>query len=196
MASILHIVAHPRKETSTSYNIASEFLKQTTDEITELNLYAQHIPFIDKESLAYLEGAENLTEEQKQRKNTHEQLIEQFLSADKIVVTSPMWNFGPPAILKAYIDQIVVAGKTFHYTEHGPQGLVEGKKICIIASHGGDYSGEWIAYNYQETYIKAVFGFLGITDQTTIVYEGSAMDADKTRFEAVLEKAREEGKKF
>jgi FMN-dependent NADH-azoreductase len=106
--------------------------------------------------------------------------LEAFLAADIVVVGAPMYNFGVPSQLKAWIDRISVAGKTFRYGEHGPIGLCSGKQLVIASSRGGIYSADSPAavFDHQETYLKAAFGFLGITDVTVIRAEGVAMGPD------------------
>ncbi len=103
--------------------------------------------------------------------------LEEFLAADIVVVGVPMYNLGVPSQLKAWIDRISVAGKTFRYGEHGPVGLCGGKKLVVAPSRGGVYSeGSHAApFDHQETYLKAAFGFLGITDITFVRAEGVAM---------------------
>lgn len=106
--------------------------------------------------------------------------LEDFLAADIVVVGAPMYNLSIPSQLKAWIDRISVAGQTFRYTEQGPVGLCGGKKLVIASSRGGVYSegSPAAAYDHQETYLKAAFGFLGITDITFIRAEGVAMGPD------------------
>ena len=100
-----------------------------------------------------------------------------FLAADVVVIGAPMYNFGLPTQLKAWIDRIVVAGKTFRYTERGPQGLAGNKRVIVVASSGSVWAqnapGEHV-----ETYLKFVFGFLGITDVTVLRAEGLAISAE------------------
>src|ERR1700722_1295300 len=96
--------------------------------------------------------------------------LDEFLAADIVVIGVPMYNFGVPSQLKAWIDRLAVKGKTFTYTEHGPQGLAGGKKVLIASSRGGLYGADTpgALLDHQETYLRAVFGFLGITDITFI----------------------------
>jgi len=100
--------------------------------------------------------------------------LEDFLAADIVVVGAPMYNFSVPSQLKAWIDRLSVAGKTFRYTEKGPEGLAGGKKLIIVSSRGGFY-GEGApaaVLEHQDSYLRALFGFLGITDITVIHAEG------------------------
>jgi FMN-dependent NADH-azoreductase len=103
--------------------------------------------------------------------------LEEFLAANIVVVGAPMYNLGVPSQLKAWIDRISVAGKTFRYGEHGPVGLCSDKKLVIASSRGGVYREGSPAgfFDHQETYLKAAFGFLGITDITFIRAEGVAI---------------------
>lgn len=94
-----------------------------------------------------------------------EALVVEFLASDVIVIGAPMYNFSIPTQLKAWIDRVVQPGRTFHYTEHGPVGLSGGKRIIVASTRGGAYSeGAAKALDFQEAYLSAMFGFLGITD--------------------------------
>ncbi len=102
--------------------------------------------------------------------------LEEFLQADIVVIGAPMYNFGIPSQLKAWIDRITVAGKTFRYTEKGPEGLAGGKKVLIASARGGNYHETPIAFlDHQESYLKAILGFMGITDVTFFRAEGVAI---------------------
>jgi FMN-dependent NADH-azoreductase len=105
-----------------------------------------------------------------------ETLISEFLDADVVVLGAPMYNFSVPSSLKAWIDRVAQAGRTFRYTEKGPVGLAGGKKVLIVSSRGGAMSGTPVeaALDHQEAYLKAVMGFLGVTDVTVIRAEGLA----------------------
>ncbi|MDM0013409.1 NAD(P)H-dependent oxidoreductase [Variovorax sp. J22P168] len=111
-----------------------------------------------------------------------ERLVSQFLAADVIVVGAPLYNFTVPTQLKAWIDRLAQAGRTFKYTEKGPVGLAGGKTVIVASTRGGAYStsdgGQ--AMEHQESYLKVVFGFFGITDVRIVRAEGLAMgDAAK-----------------
>jgi len=124
-------------------------------------------------------GAENLPLEQRSPElqrdvAASQQTLEDFLAADTIVVGAPMYNFSIPSQLKAWIDRIAVKGKTFRYTEKGPEGLARGKKVTIVSARGGIYSNgsQAAAMDFQENYLRSVFGFLGITDIEFVRAEG------------------------
>lgn len=107
--------------------------------------------------------------------------LDEFLSADIVVVGAPMYNFAIPSQLKAWIDRLAVPGKTFRYTEKGPEGLASGKKVIVASSRGGFYGPQTpIAFlDHQETYLRNIFGFFGIADVTFIRAEGINMGADQ-----------------
>ncbi|WP_137788351.1 FMN-dependent NADH-azoreductase [Sphingomonas sp. 3P27F8] len=108
------------------------------------------------------------------------EVLEEFLAADTVVVGAPMYNFTIPSQLKAWIDRLAVAGKTFRYTETGSVGLVEGKKLFIVSTRGGFYGPETAlaSIDHQEPYLRAVFGFFGVTDLTFIRAEGTVISDD------------------
>ncbi len=109
--------------------------------------------------------------------------LDEFLSADAVVIGAPMYNFGVPSQLKAWIDRLAVAGKTFKYTETGVVGLAGGKRVIIASSRGGFYGAEtpMASFDHQETYLRGVFGFLGITDITFIRAEGVAVGGQREK---------------
>ena len=90
-----------------------------------------------------------------------EDILEEFLAADTVVVGAPMYNFSVPSQLKAWIDRIAVAGKTFRYTEAGPEGLAGGKRVVVAISRGGFYTPD-NAFEHVESYLKSLFNFIGI----------------------------------
>jgi len=116
---------------------------------------------------------------------TGNRALAEFLAADVIVIGAPMYNFSIPSQLKAWIDRVSVAGSTFRYSAAGPEGLAKGKKIVIASSRGGVYSeGAFAFMDHQETYLRGVFNFLGVTDISFVRAEGYAHDAAR-RNEAV-----------
>ena len=105
-------------------------------------------------------------------------VMDEFLSADVIVVGAPMYNFGIPSQLKAWIDRVAVAGKTFRYTANGPQGLAGGKKLIVAATYGGLHPVE-SGRNFVEPYLRQVFAFLGITDVEFVSAEGLSVSPEQ-----------------
>lgn len=102
-----------------------------------------------------------------------ESTLDEFLAADAIVIGAPMYNFALPSQLKAWIDRITVAGKTFSYTENGPQGLAGGKKVVIVSTSGGVHAGQPSGAAHED-YLKFVLGFVGISDIQVVRAEGLA----------------------
>lgn len=100
-------------------------------------------------------------------------ILDEFLGADIVVIGAPMYNFTIPSQLKAWIDRILTAGKTFRYTANGPEGLAGGKRVIVASARGGIYSqGPATAIDFQETYLRQVFGFIGIPDLEFVRAEG------------------------
>jgi FMN-dependent NADH-azoreductase len=117
--------------------------------------------------------------ELRSRVDADETILQEFLDADVVVIGAPMYNFSVPSQLKAWIDRIAVAGRTFRHGPNGPEGLARGKKIVVISSRGGVYSaGPAAGFDHQETYLRSVFAFLGIEDIEFIRAEGLNMGAD------------------
>ena len=108
------------------------------------------------------------------------EVLEEFLAADVIVIGAPMYNFSVPSTLKAWIDRVAVAGKTFQYTANGPEGLAKGKRVIVASSRGGFYGQGSAAqsFDFQEPYLRAVLGFIGITDVEFVRAEGVNVSAD------------------
>lgn len=113
-------------------------------------------------------------------------VLEEFLAADVVVLGAPMYNFGIASTLKAWIDRISVAGKTFRYTSAGPEGLAGGKRIIIASSRGGVYAhgAPAAGMDFQEPYLRTLLGFLGVTDIEIVRAEGIAM-GDEHRAKAI-----------
>jgi FMN-dependent NADH-azoreductase len=137
-------------------------------EVQHLDLAAAPLPHLTGGSLARADEAEAARDAR---------TLEDFQAADVIVIGAPMYNFGVPTQLKAWVDRVVVAGKTFRYTEGGPQGLAGGKTVVIVASSGSIWAqnapGEHV-----ETYLKFVFGFIGVTDVSVVRAEGLAISPE------------------
>jgi FMN-dependent NADH-azoreductase len=106
--------------------------------------------------------------------------LEAFLAADVIVLGAPMYNFSIPSQLKAWIDRILVAGKTFRYTENGPVGLATGKRVIVASSRGGFYGSntDGAALDFQEPYLRTIFKFIGIDQIEFVRAEGLNVSAD------------------
>lgn len=107
-------------------------------------------------------------------------LIEELFASDIVLIESPMYNFGIPSVLKAWIDHVVRAHKTFEYSQSGVEGLLKGKKTLLVLGNGGVYSdGPFKPMDFQEPYLRATLGFIGLTDLQTIRIEGLFMGAEQ-----------------
>lgn len=206
MKKVLVIKAHPLSaEQSRSLKGLQVFLKRyqeqnPEDQIQEVDLYQDFIPEIDQDVLtawqALRTGAEfaSLTAEQQKKVARLDELVEQFLAADKIVVANPLWNLNIPTRLKAWFDAIMIAGKTFKYTATGPVPLTEGKKALHIQANGGVYQGK----DFAAQYVKTIFQFVGINDIEQLFIEGIDHHPEQAEeiLSAALTKAEELGKTF
>ncbi len=135
---------------------------------------------------------DSLTDAQRAENEVSAELVNQVLEANVIVIGAPLYNFTIPAQLKAWLDRIAQGGKTFKYTENGPVGLLGDKTVVLALSRGGIYStteaGQ--AMEHQESYLKAIFGFMGVTDVRVVRAEGLDMGAESR--ERGLAQARQE----
>jgi FMN-dependent NADH-azoreductase len=148
--------------------------------VTERDLVASPLPHLGVDLLGGMFGKpETLTEAQKTALALSDTLVDEVEAASLIVIGVPMYNFSIPSALKAWIDHVIRAGRTFHYTAEGPRGLVTGKKAVLFLAAGGVYSdGPYKPYDFQESYLRAILGFIGITDVTVVRAEGLALGAD------------------
>ena len=179
---ILHLVSSPREESSMSIKLGNaiiEKLKTVNPEssLTVRNLAKSAFPHLEEVHLSsFFTPAENHTPELVEAVKHSDEAIAELKNADVIVIGVPMYNFGIPSNLKAWIDHIARAGKTFTYTAKGPEGLLKNKKVYLAISSGGVYSPEPMkAYDFTESYLRALLGFLGITDITAFRVEGLGM---------------------
>ncbi len=150
-------------------------------EVTYRDLAAEPIPHL---SGAYLAGqTADVQHDQAMQENLAigGRVMEEFLSADIVVLGVALYNFTVPSQLKAWVDRVLVAGRTFRYTAQGAEGLAGGKRVILGIARGGFYSPgtPHAAYEHAETYLRAVFGFMGITDLEIVVAEGLAIGPEQ-----------------
>ena len=196
MPKLLLIASSRFGPTSKTGQIAGEFITawRTRFPSTELvvrDLGAAPVPHLGGEHFAaFMTPEEQLTPEHRKLTARSDALIEEVEAAATIVIAVPMHNFTLPSTLKAWIDHITRAGRTFRYTENGPEGLLGNKRLFIVTGRGGIYSGDapMKAMDFQERYLKAIFGFLGIDDITFIHIEGLKISPETA--EASLAQAR------
>lgn len=180
-----------------SAEAVAEFRKSHPDTTVEyLDLAVDTPNHFNADALGIKIGVQAQPTEAQARENAvSEKLVSQFLASDVIVMGVPLYNFTVPTQLKAWIDRLAQPGRTFKYGEKGPVGLAGGKQVFVLISRGGVYSttegGQ--ALEHQESYLKAIFGFFGITDVKFIRAEGLAMgDAVKAAAIATAQKQIEE----
>lgn len=191
MKKILYITANPKSVTdSHSLSVGESFLDEyklnnPQDEIAVLDLFKMDVPLIDYDVMSAWGKLQtgsaftDLSPVESQKIMGMNKNLEQFMDADKYVFVSPLWNFGVPPMLKAYIDNIVIAGKTFTYNESGPIGLLENKKSLHIQASGSVFSsGPMQSWEHGKTYLDQVLTFIGVADRQEIIVEGMAMSTD------------------
>ena len=172
MASLLKIDVSPRGDHSISRKLGNQFIEhfqQTHPDATLItrDLATTSIPFVD---LPWIGAAytpdEARTPEHRTALKISDDFIAEIKAADHILLTTPMYNFAVPAVLKAWIDHIVRVNVTFKTTPEGAYvGLITGKKATVIIASAGDYSAPPMdGYNAEKSYLKQIFGFIGITD--------------------------------
>ncbi|MEK3722610.1 FMN-dependent NADH-azoreductase [Paenibacillus sp. FSL H8-0034] len=211
MATVLYITAHPHDhQTSFSMAVGKQFIEayhdaHPQDEVITLDLYKQDIPHIDADvfsgwgKLRSGSSFDQLLAPEKSKTERLNEIVEQYVAADKYVYVSPMWNFSFPPILKAYIDAICIAGKTFKYTESGPVGLLTDKKAIHIQASGGVYSeGPAASFESGHSYLKKIMQFQGISSFEGIFVEGMAATPDQAESikDKAIAKAKEAAKSF
>ncbi|MEA1647574.1 FMN-dependent NADH-azoreductase [Nitrospirillum sp. BR 11164] len=184
---LLHIDSSPLAQASVSRQLTAAVVQawqqaNPSGEVVYRDVAAVAPAHLDAELLAVAKfGADqNLTPAQQAERALVDTLVDELLSADVVVIGAPMYNFSIPSQLKSYLDRLAQAGRTFRYTESGPQGLAGGRKVILVSSRGGKYAGTpyEAAMDHQEAYLKAFLGFLGMTDVTIIRAEGIAMGPD------------------
>ena len=184
---LLHIDSSPLGGNSVSRELTRRIVTQWKAThphtlVEHLDLAVDAPSHLSADSLGFRLGvnAEGLSDMQRRENEVSERLVSQFMAADVIVVGAPLYNFSIPTQLKAWIDRVAQAGRTFKYTEKGPVGLAGGKTVIIASSRGGMYAGNPMmeALEHQESYLKTVFGFFGVTDVRFVRAEGVAMGDD------------------
>ena len=177
MATILVVTASPRGDRSVSRTLTTSFARLLAQQHPEDTILLRDIghhpvPHVTEQWVIGARApADEQTPESKAAIAVSDQLLEEFLSADRYIFGVPMFNFSIPSTFKAYIDQIVRAGKTFAVGPNGYEGLVKDKKALFITASGGSYPGgtPMASYNFQEPYLRHIFKFIGVTDVQFVV---------------------------
>jgi len=178
--SILRIDASARREGSVSRDLSDKIIARFGDgaTVTTRDL-AVGLPLIDEAWVgANFTPADQRSEDQKAALALSDELVAELKAADTLVIGLPIYNFGVPAALKAWIDMVARAGVTFQYSEYGPKGLLEGKRAIIAVASGGTEAGSEI--DFATGYVRHVLGFIGIEDVTFVTADRLAIDAEAT----------------
>ncbi|SFI60673.1 FMN-dependent NADH-azoreductase [Phyllobacterium sp. CL33Tsu] len=185
MSSILLVTSSPRGAASHSTRVATELAqklqaKTPGSAIVKRDLASQPLPHIDADySSGIYTPVESRSERQQSVVGVSDAIVDELFAADSIVIATGLINFNISSTLKAWVDHIARAGKTFSYGAEGPKGLVTGKKVYIVIASGGVYSsGPAAAFDHAVPYLKTALGFLGMTDVEVIRIEGVAMGPD------------------
>jgi FMN-dependent NADH-azoreductase len=201
MSNVLLIHSSVFGENSQSLGLARDFLRRYPHRsLVERALSPQTMPHLDGETFVAMGApAGELDGRQQAAVALSDKLVAELEVADTIVLAVPMYNFSIPSTLKACIDHVARRGRTFRYTEKGPEGLLKGKKVFVLGARGGVYSNSApaAAFDFQEPYLRAVLGFLGLTDVTFVHLEGLSMgpeaaNANRGKALAAIERLTDE----
>lgn len=182
MKNILHIISSPRGESSYSIRLGNAIIDKVKtahpgSTVKVRNVADENLPHLSSSHLeSFFMPQDQRTEIHQDRLIESELAVAEVQAADVIVIGVPLYNFGMPSSLKAWIDHIVRAGVTFRYGANGPEGLLKGKKVYVALASGGVYSdGPMQSFDSVSPYLKNVFGFVGITDVEIVRAEGTSM---------------------
>jgi FMN-dependent NADH-azoreductase len=194
MTNILHIKASIRGDESVSNRIGNTIVERLTSSgdasVTIRDLSANDIPFVDAARFeANLTPAAERSRQQADLAAIADALIAELKAADTIVFSTPVYNFGVPAVVKAWADLVARAGTTFKYTPNGPVGLLEDRKVYIAAASGGTPMGSDI--DFMSSWLTFFLGFLGITNVQIIAADGIMGEDGSEKIDAAIAKARE-----
>ncbi|MDR0779446.1 MAG: NAD(P)H-dependent oxidoreductase [Pseudomonadales bacterium] len=179
---LLHVDSSILNANSVSRQLSAEVVAEWRrnhpgTEVQYLDLAQETPNHFSADAMGVKTGEQAISDAQRRENEVSERLVNQFLAADVVVMGAPLYNFSIPSQLKAWIDRLAQPGRTFKYTEKGPEGLAGGKTVIVVSSRGGIYSTSEAgqAAEHQESYLKVIFGFFGITDVRFVRAEGIAM---------------------
>lgn len=184
MTRLLHIDSSGKGSLSVTQALTAHFANNWRQAIPNGTIIYRHLAdsnlqFVNAELIAsFYTPGDKLTAEQKKLLEQSDQLIAELVEADEYLFGVPMYNFGVPAVFKAYVDLVGRAGKTFSYEGGVPKGLLTNKKLTVITASGGDYSnGPAKSMDFVEPYLRAIMSFMGVTDISVVRAHGSNADA-------------------
>ena len=185
MCNILYVSSSPRGSASYSNRVAARVVRELRQAdpqatVTVRDLAQDPLPHIDDDFVAATRSADGpRNDKQRAILAQSDALVDELFAADVIVIAAPMINFSVATTLKSWFDYIARAGRTFSYSEAGPQGLVTGKRVIVVSASGGIYSaGANTAFDFQIPWLKNMLGFLGMTEVEIIRVEGTALGPD------------------
>lgn len=186
MKKILNIVSSVKREDSYSIKLSNAVLEKIVliypDSIVNTrDLSKSPFPHLEETVFtSFNTPQEKRTDEHKEAVFHSDEAIRELMEADIIVIGVPLYNFGIPSTLKAWIDHVARRGVTFQYADGRPEGLVKNKKVYLTIASGGVYSeGPMKSYDFTEPYLRAVLGFIGLTDITVFRVEGTVVPGVK-----------------
>jgi FMN-dependent NADH-azoreductase len=180
MKKLLHVVASPRGGKSRTLKVANAFLERFKERhpdwlVDEINVFEEELPGMSARQVDgkyILLGNRELYGELREKWAEIEQHILRFKEANAYLISTPMWNFTIPYPLKQYLDILIQPAYLFRYTKEGAEGLLTGRRMVVISSSGGAYTApETQSYDHLDSYLRTVFGFVGITDMRFIKIE-------------------------
>lgn len=193
MKNVLMVYSSLNQQEGNSTQVAHSYLaalrQRQQVQVSERDLVDMELGHLSAEEMqAWATAPDDRSDRQHKLAQVSDMFIEEVQVADEIVLAVPMYNFGVPSILKAWFDRLARAGVTFNYTENGPVGLLENKKVTVLAARGGVYQGTEM--DTQSAYLRHFFGFIGIDDVRIVYAEGLAMGEQAARegFAAANEK--------
>lgn len=186
--TILQIDVSPRGAESVTRKLTQNVVERLAPDTIIIRDLTRSLPHLDSDWIgANFTPANDHTAEQRALLRISDTLVDEIRRADTIVIGLPVWNFGIPAALKAWVDLVARAGETFRYTKDGPQGLLTGKRAILALASGGTAVDSEI--DFATPYMRHVLGFIGITDVSVVAADQMAMDPEaslKAADEAVL----------
>ena len=180
MKQILIVEVSPRSGVSFSRKVTDKLSARLRSEFPSAKLVYRDLakdktPHLDDSTLKAIASRDPVeAQEHKEAGRLSDQLVSELLASDLLVIATPMWNFGIPSLLKAWIDLVVRPGVTFKYTESGVVGLAKDKKAILVLASGGVFTdGPWKSWDFVDPYLRQILGFIGIKDVQTVRVEGT-----------------------
>lgn len=184
MKKILMIEVSPRGNGSASRAVADTLAARLTRlypsaKLVRRDLVAEQLPHLDEITLRAISTKDPAEAESlKAATRQSDQLTDELLESDLLVMATPMWNFGIPSALKAWIDLVVRPGRTFRYSDGGVIGMAKDKKAILVVASGGVFTeGPWSPWDFVEPYLRQILGFIGIVDVQAVRVEGMNIPA-------------------